>query len=443
MPALNKSYVSAISLLDDRTINPALIDIHNQEGLTDLMSIMGRYEKTDMAEYHNFVNQAIRVQGDTTGATIVGSGSAATLTGVTLTAATSGFARLGDIAKLPNGQNAIVTVITTASSQDTLTLKSVNGANLTLVASNKIDFFSSAVGEASKAPTNRRTSMTKYSNLIQRFREVNEVTDVAKVSPIVVSFGGQNFYHVKEAAEKFIKFKDDVNGAMFGGTKSATKYEDASPVLVDPVGGGATQTTGGLDEYIVARGATNTVATPGTYALADMANMEDAFLAKKAPKDFIAVTSSKAKRAIDNCFKALGSASIQSARLEVAGKELDLQVDKISYGGFSFQYKVLPILDTLDMFSQTSIVKSIYYIPTGNVNTVKSGSQPRIKIRYQDHGITANNKGSEIWAEWHTGAAAPAGTGATGEDANWKIHYQTAQGLEVLGAEHFGKQIVL
>ena len=74
------------------------------------------------------------------------------------------------------------------------------------------------------------------------------------------------------------------------------------------------------------------------------------------------------------------------------------------------------------------------------MNTVQNGAQDRIQIRYQKHGIKSN-KGNEIWAEWHTGALAP--TGPTTDEAIWRTNWLTYQGLEVLGAQHFGKTRVL
>lgn len=442
MATQNKAYVSAINLMDERVINPKIFDIHNEEGLTDLMGIMGRYQKTDMAEYNNFVNTELRTQGDTTGATVTGSGTPTVTT--TLTAATSGYARKGDLVKFPNGMNGYVTNVTTASNQDTLTIKSVNGANLTHTAAQKLDFFSSAVGEASSTPANRNYGKVSYSNQVQLLRETNIITDVQKVSLITVEGpNGEKKWNAIALNEKFIKFKSDINGSLFAGTKSNTKFSDASPSLTDPVGGGPVQTTRGFDEYVTTYGVNDAVTAAGTFALADLEDLISQLLAKKAPSAFIGLCGTKVRMKLDNCFKALGSASIQSAKMNIDGREVDLVVDTVNYGGFSFDFKTLPLLNSTNMFSQTDIVKSLYCIPKDNVQTLDNGSQPRIQIRYMDHGITANNKGNAIWAEWHTGAAAPAGLGATGETADWRTHWQTSQGLEVLGAQHFAKTVVL
>jgi hypothetical protein len=102
------------------------------------------------------------------------------------------------------------------------------------------------------------------------------------------------------------------------------------------------------------------------------------------------------------------------------------------------EFALLPILDQPQMFSQTDIVDSMYMIPDGNVKVVGGGSEPRIQTRYFKNQIKG---GTEMIAEWHDGALAP--TGPVGEEAIWKTYWATTQGLEVLGAEHFGKFQVL
>jgi hypothetical protein len=441
----DKAYVSAISLLDEREINDAVIDLYNEQGLTDIMGAAGRYKPTKMPSYHNYVNEqlfkSIIQSGVSTGA-----GTQASPLVVTTTAGTSGHVRLTDLVKFPGGKVGYVTSITPGA-QDVITIKPVaNNAALTSAAADVISVMSNAVGESSDTLTNRRANLTKYVNLIQGFREVNVETDVQSMSAIVVQFKGQNRLYVKNLAEKFIYLKGSVNAALIGGQMSIdgsgnpVEFGTSASGLVDPVGGGNVQTTRGLDEYVGLYGVDDTVGSLGTFALTDLEDVCIQFLAKKAPKRFKGLTPSKVQAKLDNTFKGLGSSGLTGARLIMDGKKFDFDVQELTYMHFNVQFAELPILDHQDLFFNTNIAKSIYWVPEGKVQTVENGEQDRIQIRYMKHMIQSN-KGNDIWAEWHTDAMAP--TGATSGKSQWTTHWLTFQGLEVLGAQHFGRTKVL
>jgi hypothetical protein len=435
MASTNKAYISAITLLDEVEYNPLISDIQREDGLMDILNIADRTEVTKVPVYYNTVNAALRVQGDTTGATVGTSGTPQVTT--TLTAGTSGYVRKGDICKFPNGKTGYVTVVTSTST-DALTIKSADGSNLTHTAGQKLDFFSSAVGEQSTKPANRRYSLTVYSNNIQSFREVDSISDIQKVSAVRVEYNGQPYIFMKNWNEKIMKLRGDINAAFIGGTKSSSLYSDSSPSLTDPVAGGAVQLTGGLDYYVTGYGVNDTVDVAGTFDLDDLEQHEALLLANKSGGEFMLVCGTKVKNKLQNCLKNLNSAGITAGRMNLDGKEVNMQVERFSYG-FDYMIKKMGILDSPNYFSQTDIVKSFYLIPTGNVGTMDNGSQPRIKVRYQPHGIQ-NNTGNKLIGEWATGALSPA---ANTDEAVYEKHWLTHQGLEVLGAQHFSKCAVL
>jgi hypothetical protein len=435
----DKKFISAIAMMDQREIFEKVIQVQNDPGLLDVLNLTSRKKPTKQPVYHHFVDESVYILGDTTGATVTGSGTATVVT--TLTAATSGYARKNDLVKFPNGKVGLISDKSTASSQDSLTIKSVDGTNLTHTAGQKLSFFSNAFGEMSKAPVNRKTGFTKYSNKTQIFREINVETDVQSVSTIEVEFQGQNYIAVKNNFEKAAKIRSDINAAMIGGSMSATSFEDASPALTDPTNGGAVQTTRGLDDYVTSYGITDAVASAGTWTLADQGDLIDQFIAVKAPKNYMGFYSSKAKRKIDDHLKNLGSGGVTSGRLNVDGESLSLKTDSFEYGGFKFQFTCLPILDHPEIFSQTDISKSIYYVPEGQVPVQGGGTAPYMQIRYSNVPIRGKNLGSELISEWYDGALAP--TGPVGEEAVWKTHWYSMQGLEVLGAQHMARQKVL
>ena len=424
---LNKAYVSAIDMLDQRDINPALIDAANDTGFLKTMQLLGRTKKCKMTEYHHFVNSDLFVA--TTVGTTTGSGTAQVTTALT---AGNGFWRVGDVAKLPNGQDGVVYSVSTTSGVDTLVINSGDGTNLTLVSGNALVYNGNVVGEESSAVTNRKYDVTKHSNLIQNFREIDVITDIQKVTPIEFTYNGQNLYGVYEHAKKVQTLKASVDIAMIGGQISTTKFSDASPALVD-ANGKPLQKTRGLDQYATTYGIADDLATAGTLGTADLVDFASKLNAAKAPLEYMGYCSDASKIVYDTYFKALGSSGIQSGRMSIDGKDIDLTVDSYTFGSRKYSLIPLPIFDHPQLFT-ASIKKSIYWIPTGKVNCEGSGMQPRIQIRYLQHSFPGGN---EMIGEWHTGALSPNGNG---EDANWKAHWETYQGLEILGANQIAKQ---
>jgi hypothetical protein len=441
----NYNYISLISLLLDDEINPKVVDIYNWEGFTDIMALMGRYKESKQPVYHNYVNADIGVQ--ITAESVANSGTD-TVT-VVATALTTGLTAKNVLFMFPNGKVGHVQSITTASDKDSIVIESVDGTNLTLVAGQKLDAFSQAVGEASIAPTNMRRSLTKYVNNIQIIRGVNEETDVAKVSLLRVNFNGEAYFYAKNLIEKLLEHKGRVNGMCIGGKISSTLFSDTSPALTDPDGGGAVQTSRGLDQYATTYGITDAVTTPNTWTLADHSDVIDQLVAVRALiQNYKLLMSTSVKGKVDDHLKNLGSSNVNSVRLNAeagATTKLNFWVDRLSYKGMTADFAVMPILNNSKMFSQTDIVKSIYYMPEDSVKTLDNGTQPRVQMRYQSHGLGPVNKGDKIWGEWHSGPLSPVSPamGIENDRAIWRTNWKTHQGVEVLGAQHLAKSVVL
>ena len=441
----NYNYISLISLLLDDEINPKVVDIYNWEGFTDVMGLMGRYKESKQPVYHDYVNADIGVQ--VTAESVANSGTA-TVT-VVATALSTGGTPANALFMFPNGKVGHVQSVTTASDKDSLVIESVDGTNLTLVAGNKIDFFSEAVGEASIKTDNMRRSLTKYVNNIQIIRNVNEETDVAKVSLLRVNFNGESYFYAKNLIEKLVEHKGHVNGMCIGGRISGTLFSDTTPTLTDLQGGGAVQTSRGFDQYATTYGVTDTVTTLDTWALADHSDVIDALVAVRAQiSNYKLFMSTKVKGKMDDVLKNLGSSGITSVRLNAdAGSttKLNFWVDRFNYKGMNADLAVMPILNNNKMFSQTDIVKSIYYMPEDSVKTLDNGMQPRVQMRYQSHGLGPVNKGDKIWGEWHSGPLSPVAPamGIENDRSLWRTNWKTHQGVECLGAQHLAKSTVL
>jgi hypothetical protein len=340
----------------------------------------------------------------------------------------------------------IISNVSTSSGIDTLTIKSVSGANITLGATDTLSLFSRAVGENSYTPSNIRYGLTKTSNKYQIFRESSRITDVQNASTIEVEFQGQPKYIFKDHWEKTVKMKSDINAAFWGGDMSVTSFSDTNPILVDPVtegnglsGGGAIQTTRGVNKTIDLYGTALVNGTLGTYQKANLDNLVNTLVSVRAPKEYLAAGSTASIACFDTYFKNLGSSGVTSVRLVVDGKELDMEVNKVMYGRFTFYYRVMPILDHPVTFGFSTIPKNVYYLPYNNkVKVEGGGSDAQIRVRYVPRQTPYGN---DLINEVHYGAlnvVNPNGLGLyNGTD------WATAQGLEILAGQHLVKQRVV
>jgi len=442
-----KSFVSAIDFLDQRDIDPNIYDQSRDRAFTDIMKLVNRYKPATMFNYHNFVNNDVYET-----ATI----SAVTSTGLaqiqfTINTGTT-FPRVGDLIKTSNsnnvGKQGRVQAVTQSSSTTVLTVRSVGGNSAPLYATvgDTVQFGSNAFAEKSDAPTNRRYGLTKYYNLIQLFREVDEISDVQKVAKIEVNVGGD--YHILpyQTVQKVIKMQGDISVQMLAGTQSTTSFSDTNPFLADPTSGLPIQTTGGLDWYVTTYGISDTAAVLGTFGFTELDDIIDNFIANKAPTDQMVFMGSRAYGLISKFLKNLGSAGVTSVRLVIDGKTFDFEVEQLKYRGYTFDFVHIPIFDHPQLFSSTLVADvngSLYFVPKDSVDTVDNGRQPRMQIRHTPTpflGSSANKSSNGIVTEWRLGALAEVPTSSVMQlQTNW----ETAQGLECLAVKHFQKYRVI
>lgn len=437
---LNKAYVSAISFLDQRDINPNLIDQSRDAAFTDIMRLVNRYKEAKVPIYNYFVNNDVFAT-----ATIqsVSSGYGTSIMTIVLTAATGGYARQGDLVRIGNinsiGKQARVNLVTSVSSVDTLVLQSVDNTPLFAQAGDVISFGSNAFAEKSDAPVNRRYPVTRYINQVQIFREVDEITDIQKVSKIEISINGSPYYTPLNHIYKLKALNGFISSQMIAGVQSTTLFSDSNPILADQ-NGNPVQTTMGMDQYISTYGISDSVASLGTVTFADVDNMLDNFLANKAPHNQIGWVGSRARRPWDVWMKNLGSSGVNSVRLVIDGKEVNLEVDKLSYGNFDLEWMNLPILDHPELFDNSvtpDISGSVYFTPKDKVQVEGGGMEGRFQIRYLPKPMAGGNSISNgIITEWNTGALAPI---PTNDSMYWKTNWISYQGLELLGVKHMQK----
>ena len=444
---INKQYVSSLdSFLDTREIRKEVSDIFNEDNLTDILNLGNKKKPiaTGQPFYSTFVAESLFKLLDTTGGTVNGSGTVSL--NFACTAATSGQTRKDDILLAPTGvASLIVTNVITASGIDTVYAVSVAGTNVTLTAGQKLSIYSVAVGENSVSQANIRFGQTRYFNKYQIFREISVVTDVQTAATVETTYNGQPYFAVKDHLDKQVLLKGKINAAFIAGDMSATSFADANPFLVDANssngnGGGATQTTRGIHKYNELYGNTIVNGTAGTYSQANLDNAVAVLIASRAPKDQLAFSSSIVRTKMDTYLKNLGSAGVTSVRLVVSGKEVDLQVDKLSYGGFNFNFMTMPIQDQPVLFEQTVINKSMYFIPYNEkVPIVGGGFDNAMNVRY----IPSQTKyGNGMIDEIHTGALAWNGN-PNGDAMNATCSWTTKQGFEVLAPQFMLRQQIV
>ena len=438
-----KSFVSAIDFLDQRDIDPNIYDQSRDKAFTDIMKMVNRYKPATMFNYHNFVNNDVYEVGTVSAVSTTG------LAEITFTINTaSTFPRVGDLIMTSNtnnvGKQARIQTVTFGSGTATLTVRSVGGNSAAFFATvgDSVAFSSNAFAEKSDAPTNRRYGLTKYYNLIQIFREVDEVSDIQKVAKIEVNVGGD--YHILpyQTVQKYIKLQGDISVQMLAGVQSSTLFNDSNPFLADPSSGLPVQTTGGLDWYVTTYGISDQAAVLGTFGFTELDEIIDNFIANKAPTDQMVFMGSKAYRVISKFLKNLASSGVTSVRLMIDGKTLDFEVEHLSYGGYEFDFVHVPIFDHPQLFStslRADVNGSLYFVPKDQVDTVDNGRQPRMQIRHTPTpfmGNAANKSANGIITEWRTGALAEIPTSST-----MQLHtdWETGQGLECLAVKHFQK----
>lgn len=438
-----KAYVSAIDAsLDTREINRHVTDVYNEDALTDILGWADRKMPTKQPFYSTFINESLFKHISPSSV----SNNTSTRITLVLSAATSGITKVQDELKFTNNTVGVVRSVTTASSVDTVIVDSVSGANLVATASDLIAVFSIGMGERSDAPQNERFGMTRYFNKYQIFSITSQITDVQNASTLEVEFEGQNKYIVKDHIEKAVKLKGQINAAFWGGDMSNTSFSDSNPTLTDQNvvsgggGSGPVQFTRGIDKYIELYGISAAAAAYGTntMALADFGAMADFLTAARAPKEYLVVGGTAARRSCDDLLKNLGSSGVTSVRLVVDGRELDFVVDKVSYSGYQFNFATMPILDHPILFSQTIISKSLYYLPYNKqVKVLGGGFDPAIRVRYVPNQAKFGN---EMIGEAHGGALSP--VNPNGYVQEWKTVFTSKQGLECLGVQWFGRQRV-
>jgi hypothetical protein len=438
--ATDKYTASAVALLDQREIYNQLIDIQDDAEWLDFMYMAGKKDATAVPFYTSFYNDNLYKLIDTTGATVTT--GAATITVFGLPTAVFNFLVVGDLLKFENGKVGRIQVKGDNTTSNKMSIQSVDGTNLTLVAGNKLSAFSNAQEEGSIEPPSRRWSVNSLQNRVQIFRNAIKITDVQNASKIELEFNGKPYILPYEMIQGLQKHRGDISLAMWLGEVSNTLFADLEPgVAVGSYLAGAqgygVQTTRGMDSYITNYGVNDTVATAGSFTLTDLSDLESKLTAVRAPMEYMIAGSNPAVAVISDFLKNLpSSGGVFSGRMMVDGKEIDLQAEKFQHGGYTYNLKAFKVLSNTDVINYAGgpIAKSIYFLPMGKVKTVGGGMNDYFRYKYMAQ--PAPGTGSVETAELMTGALAPT---PTNQEQSLTVTWTSNMGLEVFAPNKFAK----
>jgi hypothetical protein len=457
---INKNYISSTAFLDQREILNKILDVTNEESsFLDVMELTGRSNPTSVPTYHHFVNQELYVLGTVLSVT----GSSTVTATIVLDTDNSNLAFLqanaGDLVLFSNGK--VGYLFSKNASTNAIVVKSVDNTNLTVTAADKLSFFSNAAGEGSLSPDARKWQVTKYQNQVQTFKAKFQITDIQKASKVEVEFQGKPFYMYKGQHDSLLKFRGDISAALLFGKISAIAAFDntynnyAGNNSGFPAGTGAqlidgesnpVSTTMGLDQYASLYGYTTTYgaaqSADGVITTDKLMTITKALNKLRAPQEYFLFSGSTGTIAFDNYLNAMAGTSTvgtnstisTQTRFNISGKEIDLGIDTFKIYGRTYHRKYLPILDHQNIVNYTSthgLSDAIYGVPATKQKTVDGQMLDRIQVRYMA-GDGLDLKYREILL----GGLAPV---PTNERSVLEIHYQSTQGLQVLGANHLFK----
>jgi hypothetical protein len=443
----NSSLVTSTSLLDKRDIFKQLVDTQDDAEWLDFLWLAGKKEATSMPIYYSMYNDKLYNLLDTTAGTITGTGT----TSITIQFANStagnasfNFVLVNDLIKFTNGY---VGIVATKVATRTITVTSVDANVLTAVAGDKLSAFSNAQQEGSDAPAQRRWLVNKLQNQTQIFRNTMKITDVQNMSKIELEFNGKEYILPYENIQALQKHRGDVSLALWLGQASTATFQGQASTNFPTTQAYATQTTRGMDSYISYYGINGTTATAGTFTLADLTNIEAQLIAARSPMEYMIAGSNQTVAVISDFLKNLPSSGvvpaagsvqngIVSGRINIDGREVDLEVEKFKHGGFTFNLKAFKVLSNNDVMNYTgsTVTKSAYFMPMGKVKTVGGGMADYFRYRFQPQPTPG--LGSAETAEIMTGALAPT---PTNQEMALTTTWTSNIGLEVFAPNRFAK----
>lgn len=434
--SVKKADISAVDFLDQREIMKQLVDITNEGASFALwMQWLGRYEKTALTNYHNFVNTELFSTETILNAAVTVHTAGTDITVRLVTASGASFFRVGEIIQIPSGATAIVKAKTADAGGDLVRLQSENGAALGLANGQVLSVVGSVAGEGGTFLESRKYFPTKRQNNIQIFDEcIYESTDIQMVADIELVINGKTRYANKQEIEGMLVMMKNISNAFLFAQGTGDNFITTTPTHVD-ADGNAQATTKGLRRHIVEEG----INLSSDINAALFANLKRQFDRKRIKGEFMVAGGSELDIAWDDFFYNFGGAGISdNSRWMIDGENLELGIK--NYSLYNLTFRKMPMLalnepNIVNFTGSAGYEKLAFILPLAPVQTVGGSSVDGIRCRYMElapeSGANASSNGKYRTTKHGRYAAVP-----TSEDRKLKVACETKQGIEVLNAPH-------
>lgn len=431
---LDRQYLSTIEFMDKREILNKVLDLYDEEQtIVDVLDMTNRYVPTSQEIYHYHVNE--RLHRAATVASALPQPAAGAASNVALTAG-SVKPRIGDL-MITGGR---VRSYVSAVNGNTITVKPVNEDNVAheaFLGNEQVTFFSNGYGEGTGVEDGYIYGTKKYENNIQIIKGEFTVTDLQAMTQVEVEFKGKPYYFIKAQHDVFTRFKMDVAYAFLLGERSKG--------LVD-ANGKKVWTTHGLEKSVRQSGIDLPLRTDTNENFrADFKAITRALDKARGPQEYWLWAGANIDNAFDDFvgsldeLKAGGLVYNSFGNTNPKQKAVDLGFDSFRIYKRTWHKKRLDALDNPELTAATghSYPDTVFMIPATKIKcNYDSEMKDRFRVRYltppAGEGINVVN--SREYKEIRLGGLAPVATNAVMES---QIVYNTWQGVEFLGLEHF------
>lgn len=443
---VNKSYISSISLMDERELLHQVLDVTSEDAtIIDIFELTGRMVQTDQVTYTYKTNDYIFRSGTIAAIDATNNGEDAGATNETAVITLTTDEELpivGETVMFQNKRQGRVTAVNPGTRVVTVSPLSNDDADTispvgnTIAVGQKVSFFSGAYGEGSDDPSTKRPTFVTSTNQIQIFKTAREITDVQKVATVEVQYDGKKLILYKMQHDAFFEHRAKMAYTFLVGKKATTTDGDGNTVWYTQglrnyilSGDGSVLTTGGVD-----------VPLTTSITQANFRTMSRSLDKRGAGPEYWLWVGGDLDADVDELFQTTTGLTNGGILYNSWGsgdgkqKAIDMGCKSFSWYNRTFHKKKLMAYDHPEVFAPTNFTFAAegYLIPAGKTKIDWSGQTvDSLRTRYMSNDGTDFGKYNEVL----TGKLAPT---PTNTKSVLHISYQSIMGLEALGVRQFG-----
>lgn len=435
---MTSTYVSSIAFMQQREILNKVLDLYDEmDTIVDIMELTGRYVQTSQEDFRYHVNTRLHKAAVINGSEAEPAAGASST--ITLTAG-SVKPRVNDIMLTAGRYRSFVSAV----AGNDITVKPLSNsaiAHEAFVGGEAVTFFSNAYAEGTGVNPGYIYDTLQYVNNIQIIKGDFSVTDVQAKTKVEVEFEGKPYYFIKGQADAFNRFKMDVAHAILLGEKGETT--DAA--------GKTVRTTQGLEKAVRGSGVQlpldTTDLTAGGPFEDDFEAFSRALDQARGPKEYWMWNGPSINNKFDNWLtqkeglKAGGIVYNSFNGIDGKSRAVSLGFDSFHIYGRTYHKKPLAMFDNPELTAASGFTypDTMLLIPATKVKCNHDGEmKDRFRIRYIETApgtAVAMADSQNKYYEVLTGGLAPT---PTSKEMRLDVTYNTWQGPEFLGLEHFG-----